>query len=187
MFYGIYYGTTSETTKAFEDACASQLLILWGCFLLTLTSRKAEQTQYIPHTFIRIATILYYISLNWKHCSFNSYTILLPQHIFQKNAFGLTLISIPLLPYSELVLDAECFTSAGLIHPRAWTSLTHCRESKHTQDTHTVYTWNTHYSSFSYIAIFLHETKLATRTTTQPGKNKISVIKQANIWFWDFW
>lgn len=130
------------------DACASQLLVLWGCFLLTLTSRKAEQTQYIPHTFIRIATILYYISLNWKHCSFNSYTALLPQHIFQKNAFGLTLISIPLLPYSELVLDAECFTSAGLIHPRAWTSLTHCRESKHTQDTHTVYTWNTHYSSF---------------------------------------
>lgn len=148
MFDGIYYGTTSETTKAFEDACASQLLVLWGCFLLTLTSRKAEQTQYIPHTFIRIATILYYISLNWKHCSFNSYTALLPQHIFQKNAFGLTQISIPLLSYSELVLDAECFTSAGLIHPRAWTSLTHCRESKHTQDTHTVYTWNTHYSSF---------------------------------------
>lgn len=53
------------------------------------------------------------------------------------------------------------------------------------KQTHTGYTYSVHLKypllKFSYIAIFLYETKLATRTTTQPGKNKISVIKQANI------
>lgn len=101
-----------------------------------MASRKAEKTQYIWCTFVRIATILYYTSLNWKHCSFYYYTTLLPQHIFQKNASGITPISTPITTFFWASLGCRMFQLSRTDHPSKSLDKPHyCRGTKHTQGT----------------------------------------------------
>lgn len=107
-------------------------------FLLTLISElKSDWAGSVSTTayyvFVKIPTISYYVSLNRRHCSFCSYTILLPQYIFQKNAFGIT--NILSLSSSQLVLVAECFNLSRDDSHIAWVNLMHCKATEHIQGT----------------------------------------------------